>query len=148
MKKWPENNKDIGCISLSWWRLVPITIHGNTARGSRAWDSMPFRGSRFTRRATIYVDAIRVENGAVQSAFMGAWRRMEGHPCNPKCFLRLWNVIMNPFWPQNSRKPRGSYAEAESSLARSQHTRLGTSGCLTILLPARFLHNMDVLRLN
>ena len=52
----------------------------------------------------------------------------------------LWDVILNPFWPRNSRKPRGSYAEAESSLARPQHTRMGTSGCLTaerVLLPKK-----------
>ena len=36
---------------------------------------------------------------------MGAWRRMEGHPCNPKCFEML-------FWTRFGPEIRGSRAEA------------------------------------
>ena len=51
--------------------------------------------------------------GAVQSAFMGAWRRMEGHPCNPKCFEML-------FWTRFGPEIRGSRAEAPRKLRGSR----------------------------
>ena len=41
--------------------------------------------------------------------------------------------VLAPKFAEAARKLRGSYAEAESSLARPQHTRMGTSGCLTIV---------------
>ena len=51
--------------------------------------------------------------GALQSAFMGAWCRMEGHPCNPKCFEML-------FWTRFGPEIRGSRAEAPQKLRGSR----------------------------
>ena len=89
--------------------------------------------SRFARRATIDVDAIRVEKVLCSQPSWGLGAGWKVIPVTRSALRCYFEPVLAPKFAEAARKLRGSYAEAESSLARPQHTRMGTSGCLTIV---------------
>ena len=89
--------------------------------------------SQFARRATIDVDAIRVEKVLCSQHSWGLGAGWKVIPVTRSALRCYFKPVLAPKFAEAARKLRGSYAEAESSLARPQHTRMGTSGCLTIV---------------
>ena len=83
---------------------------------------------------------IRVEKVLCSQPSWGLGAGWKVIPVTRSALRCYFKPVLAPKFAEAARKLRGSYAEAESSLARPQHTRMGTSGCLTaerVLLPKK-----------